>query len=353
MPKAGNSTDLRLPVWGIFILSVLVTATLAKAFMLPIVLSVLIALTLSPVVRSLRRRGVPESLSAGVLVLLGTVLFTLMTAFVAEPFSEWIERFPRQLAEVRFKLRGVLEKVSAIQSATSGGGAVASANERDALTSDGAEIVTMAATNLLAVATTLFVTTILTFFLLSKGRVFYARILEQFSTLQGKKETLATVYTIERSISRYLFTITIINILLGVAIAAAMWLLGMSNPVLWGIAATTLNFLPYIGAIMGIVGSGIVAILTFEPLGSAMAVPFVYALLTGLEGQLITPTFVGRNLAINPVVIFFAVAMWTFMWGLAGALIAVPLLVVVHTIALNVEQLSWLAAFISAEDEPE
>lgn len=351
----GYENRLGMPIWGLFLITLLVVLTLAKALFFPLVLALLISLTLSPIVRSLRRRGVPESLSAGLFVLLGAAAVAFIASNVAEPFSNWLDRFPAQLNEVREKLSGLLQKLTVIDSASdelSGdlSGDDDSAADRTVVTTD-TSIVTTAATNLLYVLTTALVTTVLTYFLLAKGRVFYSRLLQQFSSLEDKKDALNTVYMIERSISRYLFTITAINMALGLSIGVAMWLLGMPNPVLWAIAATLLNYLPYIGALIGIFGSAVVAILTFEPLGAALVVPLVYALLTGVEGQVVTPTLIGRNLSINPVIVFFAVAMWSFMWGLAGALVAVPLLVVLNTVAHHVDQLSWIAQFIADEGE--
>ena len=350
------------PMWGLFFMALLVILTLGKAFFLPVLLAIFLSLTFSPVVRALRRRGVPESVSAGLMVLFATVGFAFAISYLADPLSTWIERFPAQFLEIKQRLSVFFDKLTLLQDASNSlsmepgemPGEASTAENGDNGDNGETGIIAMAATNILSIATAALVTMVLSFFLLAKGRLFYSKILERFSGLQDKKDALSTVYTIERSISRYLLTITLINMLLGVAIGTAMWLLGMPSPLLWGIAAAVLNFLPYIGALMGIIGSAVVAVLTFDALGSALIVPLVYALLTGLEGQFVTPAYVGKSLSINPVVIFLSVAMWSVMWGLAGALIAVPLLVVINTIAQNVDSLSWFAHFISDyEERPE
>jgi len=348
-----QSNNYHLPLWGLFFIALMFLLTVAKALFLPILLALLLALTFSPIVRSLRRRGLPEALTAGVLVLLGGMLFGFAVLFLAEPFSTWIEGFPQQFVEVKTRLSVVLEKVALLQNATESVSQATSGDssaQQKANTAEGRDIIAMAASNIFSIATTTLVTAVLSFFLLAKGRIFYTKLLQQFTTLQDKKDALETVYTIEQSISRYLFTITIINVLLGIVIMAAMWALGMPNPIFWGIAAAILNFLPYIGALMGIIGSGVAAVLVFDELGAALLIPIVYSIITMIEGQLITPSYVGKRLSINPVFVFLSLAVWSFMWGLAGALIAVPLLVIVFSISKHVEQLSWFAHFISEHE---
>ncbi len=121
----------------------------------------------------------------------------------------------------------------------------------------------------------------------------------------------------------------------------------MPNPVLWGILATALNFIPYAGAIAGTGFAGIMAILSFPTLGSALIAPAAYLICTVIEGQLITPALVGNRLQINSVSVFLAVAFWGWLWGFAGILIAVPMLIVLKVFALHVGGLGGLHEFLS------
>ena len=156
--------------------------------------------------------------------------------------------------------------------------------------------------------------------------------------------------TSRAEISRYLLTIAAINAGLGVAVGFAMWALGMPTPLLWGVMAGLLNFLPYIGSVIGIAVVGMVALVHFPTIGAAILVPLAYFACTAVEGQFVTPTIVGRRLRLNTAAVFIAVAFWSFLWSIPGALMAVPILVVVKVLCDNVASLRGLGRFLSAED---
>ncbi len=140
-------------------------------------------------------------------------------------------------------------------------------------------------------------------------------------------------------VSRYMFTITIINACLGICIAAAMWGLGMPRPVLWGVMAMILNFIPYVGALMGTFVVFLAAAVNFEAPGMAIAVPAAYFTLTAIEGNLVTPTVLGGRFRINPLVVFVWIFAWAGFWGIAGMLIAMPALVIFKIVCENTEKM--------------
>jgi predicted PurR-regulated permease PerM len=154
---------------------------------------------------------------------------------------------------------------------------------------------------------------------------------------------------IENEVSRYLLTISAINAGLGVCIGLSMAVLGLPNPLLWGIAGGLLNFIPYLGSLVGNVLATAVAIVTFPSLAEAALVPIVYLALQILEGNFVTPFIVGRRLELNTVAILIFLSLTTWMWGIVGAIIGVPLLVVVKVFADNFPALAPLAEFLSAE----
>jgi predicted PurR-regulated permease PerM len=131
----------------------------------------------------------------------------------------------------------------------------------------------------------------------------------------------------EEHISKYLVTMTLINVGLGVAVGGAMRLADMPNPVLWGVTAAVLNFVPYLGPVVTLGMIALVSLLTFEDLGRAFVAPGLYLGLNALEGYLVTPMLLGRRLLLNPVVIFLGIIFWGWLWGIPGALLAVPILV--------------------------
>ena len=165
-------------------------------------------------------------------------------------------------------------------------------------------------------------------------------------TFKDKRSAVEIIRGIEDHISYYLFTVTLINIGLGLSIALALYLLGMPNPLLWGTLATILNFIPYLGAITGGLLVLVVAAITFESLELVLLAPGIYLSLTSLEGSFITPLILGQRLTLNPIVIFVSLIFWGWLWGIAGALIAVPMLVCFKILCDRIEPLESIGDFL-------
>jgi predicted PurR-regulated permease PerM len=307
----------------LLILALCVVLYVARDLLLPLVVAVLVSLLLRPPVRWLRRLWLPDAVGAVVVlgVLLGAVGYA--GAFVVEPATSWIERAPvevrrleRKLDKMRRPVQKVTEATEAIEGITGGGDRrqqevrVQEPSLSDYLVAGTGRLMAGAA-----------VTLALTFFLLAGGDEIPRRLGRAF-----RGNVAAMVAALEVQVSRYLLTIALINALLGLAIGFALWALGMPNPILWGVMAMLLNYIPYLGAATGVVVVTAVGLLTFDDAGQALLVGGVYLLLTGLEGYLLTPAVLGRSLALNPVAIFLGLIFWGWLWGAAGALLAVPLL---------------------------
>ena len=201
-------------------------------------------------------------------------------------------------------------------------------------------ILSQAAGNLLSAGTTAAITFVLSLFLLASGTMFYEKIIQSFARLSEKKRALRVVYDVEREISRYLLTVAVINAGLGAVIGLGLWALGMPNPPSGAWPRLLLNFLPYIGALTTIVLVACISLISFDTLSYAMLAPLFVILCNIVEGQLVTPLVVGRRLEINAVAIFIAVAFWSWLWGFIGALIAVPLLVIVKVFCDHFDSLA-------------
>ena len=195
-------------------------------------------------------------------------------------------------------------------------------------------------------------TFVLLLFLLASGDMFYEKLVRVLPTLTDRKRGLRIAYDIEREVSRYLLTITIINFALGAVIGAGLFVLGMPNPILWGLIAALLNFVPYIGAITGMAVVSVVAMVSFPTLGHALLAPAFYMFCSAIEGQFITPALVGRRLQINAIAVFLAIVFWGWIWGVIGVFVAVPMLIVVKVFCRHIESLSGLDEFLSARDNP-
>lgn len=343
-------TSIRRSLQLLSVIAVFVTAYFAKDLILPILLGFLLALTLSPLMRSLGRAGLPTGPAAVLVVgLSGTVILSVV-GVAAGTIALWSDELPQMGYQIKIKLSGMAETVETVRRATE-------EVDRISTPDGGAQEVVVKQPGFLdsAMSTgmklggTLAVSLVLALFLLASGNMFYVKLVQSFQKLTDKKRALNAVYDVEKRVSRYLLTITVINAVLGLCIGAALALLGLPGAHIFGVAAFLLNFLPYIGGVIGAAVAAAYALITFDSVGYAMLVPACYLALTTLEGQFITPWLVGRRLEINTVAVFLTVVLWGWLWGIAGALIAVPFLVVFKVVCDNVDSLRMVSHFLDSE----
>ena len=346
------------------LIALFVTAYFAKDLLLPILLGFLLALTLSPLIRSFEKFGISPPLGAVLLIgFVGLIIFVL-AGLSAGTVATWSDEIPSMGNEIQRKLQGWMKTVEDVRSATEqvekiGADNGASKPEEVVVKQPG--LLDNAMNTGARIGGTVAVALVLALFLLASGDLFYLKLVQSFQTFTGKKRALKAVYDVERRVSRYLLTITIINAGLGVSVGLYLFALGLPVPYVWGLAAFLLNFLPYIGGVIGAVLVGAYAIATFDSVGYAILAPIGYQILTGIEGQFITPYLVGRRLELNTVAVFLTVVFWGWLWGIAGALVAVPFLVVFKVICENVTALNMIGHFLdksapdvaaTAADEP-
>lgn len=192
----------------------------------------------------------------------------------------------------------------------------------------------------------------LLFFLLTSGDLLYLKIEQSFDTLKEKRAAYQALREIEESLGNYLGTISLINLGLGVAIGLAFWALEMPAPFLFGVLACLFNFIPYIGAFMAAGLSVAVALVTMDGFLWPAVVGLTYVAINLVEGQLVTPYFLSRRLELNTVVVFIAVALWAWLWSIAGMIVAVPILVMVRVLCEHIPGLEKVANFLSGEVTP-
>lgn len=339
------------------ILLVLITMGLyfAKEVILPLLMGTLVALTLSPLVRAMQRRGISPVFTATALITLLGIIIAASALLFSGPISSWISDAPQLGAELRQKLRALTSSLAHVQLASSQvdqltAGAVEPGVQRVEMEQPG--LLTKAVSNVASVLATTSVALVLALFLLASGDLFYVKLIDAFQRFGDKKRALRIVYGIERSVSRYLFVVTCINLVLAVIIGLGMWAIGMSQPIVWAAVSFVLNFLPYIGPLLGAALTAAVAIVSFDNLGHAALAPAIYLTAAGIEGQFVTPMILGRQLALNTVSVFAMVVFWGWLWGIAGALMAVPFLVCLKVVCDNVESLNTLGSFLGAGTAP-
>ena len=196
-------------------------------------------------------------------------------------------------------------------------------------------------------------TLVLLFFMIASGDLLYLKIVQSFDRMRDKRAAYLALREIEDSLGTYLGAITMVNAGLGIAIGLAMWAWGMPSPVLWAAAGFVLNYIPYIGAIMGTAAAAMVALLVYDDLWYPLMIGLTFLGLTSIEGQFVTPYFVSRKLQLNEVVVFLAVAMWAWLWSILGMVVAVPVLVVLRVLAEHIPGWEKFGNFLAGEEPPE
>lgn len=357
--STGDAVGLRLSPseWATVILALLAVLTafaLAREFLVPVLMAFLLALVFSPLCRWLRRRGIPEPVSATVIV--GALVVGLVAAIAAfaMPVSEWVQNAPQHMREIEQKLQswsGVAQAVSdageEIENATEA--ASGNGDAMEVVVNEGGPMSKIAFEAPLVAAQTVLVL-IIVFFVLASGNLFYERLVRVMPTFADKRRALTIVYDVEREVSRYLLSITLINAGLGAAVAIAFILLGMPSPLIFGLLAFALNYVPFIGALVGAALAFSIGLVSQDTAFAAMLAALTYWGLTAIEGQFITPMLVGRHLRLNTVVIIISVAFWAWLWSFMGMLMAVPLLVTFRVFCKHVPQLSPIEEFLSGPD---
>ena len=325
------------------ILAVIAACYMAQEIICTIMLALLFSLLFSPLVGVMQKLRLPRMLASGIVVLAIIAIFIGALYALAQPAKDWIANAPAAIHSVslRFKdLRApVQEAQKASQSLTDLTGPNTSGTQQ-VVVKDGSNPLNALAAGTPHVLELVAATILLLYFFLSSGDNFLRRLVEIAPGMTEKKTVVNIARDIQREMSRYLQTITLINFGLGCATAIAMALLQVPNAILWGAMAFLFNFAPYVGATISAIVLATVGFSTFNNLGHAIAVPSTFLVLAFIEGQLVTPTIIGRRLAVNPVVVFVWLLLWGTLWGVIGILLAGPLLacfriICQHTAALR------------------
>jgi len=302
---------------------------------------------LSPIVEYLHHHRVPAALAAALLVIALVVVIVAVARAVAQPLFEWLEYIPDTLGTLGSEFMqwwlGVSYKMGLATTRAANAGvspevALRSLSLTGSLMAMAEKVVAGAIAAL-----------ILLYFILSSPSLFTLKLVRVLPKLRDKVRAVEIIGTVRREVGIYFLTITLINIGLGIATSLVMYLLDMPTPLLWGVMATVFNFVPYLGPGCGLIVLTLAAFHTFDSVGRILAVPAVFFTLIVLEGQVLSPLIVGRRLQCNPVVVFVSLAVWGWMWGVAGLIVAVPLLVVLKTFSHHIPSFTPLAEFLSPD----
>jgi len=351
-PKPPPLPAYAIPSWaviGIFWMMAISALTVAQSLFVPLFTAIFLTLIFSPVRRRMERWGVKASYTAFAIVI--AILLTLsgLLYFLAGTLTERIEQLPQALHAMIAKfetLTGALEPVADVST------------QIDVLSDDpvsGAVVIrergifSSLASTMPVILGKIAFTLVLLVFLTASGDLFYQKAVQLTPTIRNKRRAANLVKAIEMRISSYFFVITLINAGLGLAVGLAMWALGMPDPVLFGLAAFLLNYIPFVGAIIGVAGTFAVSLILSDSFLAALLAPFVYFFLTAVEGQLVTPVAVGKRLRLNAVVVFLAVSIGAWMWSFMGMLLAIPILIAFEAFAEERAALTPMSEMLSEQ----
>ena len=323
---------------GLFALAVIACLYVARTLILPIVLAMVFKLLFQPVVRTLERVRVPRAVSALLCVLLLLAVLVGFGSLLAAPAAQWAQQLPQlwpKLEQEYGAFRGPIDRVrgyldQAGMSGAGGGGLLGSI-------SPGA-ILGGVASGAGGFASSLIEMLLVLVYLLVSGDTFLRRLVEVLPRLGDKKQAVGISDHLEHDLSAYLLTITLINAVVGVLVGCVAWAFGISGPLLWGVVAFFLNYVPVLGPLSGVVLFGALGVFTLG--GWLAALPAAcYLLVHTMEGEFITPTLLARRFTLNPVAVMIGLLFWSWMWGVTGAVLAVPLLAVTKIVCDGIRPL--------------
>jgi predicted PurR-regulated permease PerM len=324
----------------------------ARPVVLPIILACVGAMTLKPVIRWFGYCRIRPAFAAAILLVI--LITTSGVAFfqLGRPAVAWMNGAPQHMVELRHKVEKMFPRIARFSEAAT------AVHDLGATQPDQGKVTTVelktsnVPTTFInwtgAFLASLGETLVLLYLLLASGDMFLQKLVHVMPTFRDKKRAVEISREIQQNISNYLFSVSVINIALGAVASGGLYFLGVPNAGMWGMLVALLNFVPYFGPVSGMALLTSVGLLTFETLWQAVLPPLWYLLLHLVESNLVTPVLLGRRFTLNPVVIFVSLIFWTWLWGVPGALLSVPILVSIKAVSDRVASLSSLSEILTS-----
>lgn len=360
MPNGSTTSELREPekapdnarwaIIGIFLILAFGALSAAQSVFVPIVTALMIALVFSPVRRALGKLGVGPG-AAATLIFAGTLSALAIIIYAASgTLAQRLSEAPDLMVQAEREVRQLLGAVQPMLEATEKMTEMANEASAETVVIRQPGFFALAAQATPEVVGQIVITLTLAFFLIASGDLFYEKLVQIMPTFTDKRRALQIARDIEAQLSNYLFTITAINAGVAMLVGFTAWGFGLPDPVLFGIAAFLLNFIPYLGPITGFLIMFVTGLVVFDSPVTALAPTFVYWLINTAEGQIATPVLVGRRLRMNAVMVFVSFAVWAWLWSFMGMLLATPILLSLKVIADHVPGMNGLGKFLAARD---
>ncbi|HET6725202.1 MAG TPA: AI-2E family transporter [Gammaproteobacteria bacterium] len=340
--------SLRGGVLWIAVLATLAVLYYASVVLIPIAMALLLAVAFSGVIEWLAKRGIPPAAGGGIVVVLLVGISFACVYGLAKPLQEWVSRAPQGVQRVEKHMQWLqqpLREVRHLQKSAKEliGSQGSAGSQQPTIQFDlTAKLLHWTTTFIYGLS----VTIALLYFLLATGRNLLRGVVRSLPRISEKERAVELAFGLQGLISRYLFTITLINVSLGILVALVLWGLGMPDPVLWGAMVAIFNYIPYLGAVASATVIAVVAVISIASFAKALVAIAVLVVLTTAEGQYVTPHVLGRRMELNPVMIFIALIVGAWMWGVVGAFISVPVLASITLACEEIEPLHPIGAFL-------
>ncbi len=358
-PKAAASAQRSLRDWqtvrfalnGLFIIALFHTIYFAALVLIPITVAVLLSVLLSPAVERLEHVGLPRGIASALIVIAALTLMIAAVLQLAGPAQDWVARVPASFGRIEERLKLIKKPIQELQKATE---QIENATELDQKPQR-RQIVELRrpsfAGELLSgtqrAFTAVGIVVILLYFLLATGDLFLRKLIAIMPTDENKTRVVEIARSVKKDISFYLLTLTLTNIGYGVLVGGMAWYLGMESPLLWGALTLILSFAPYVGPVVISIILTMAALISLNAWAPALILVGCYLTVLITVQNVISPQIWGKRLALNPVAIFISIIFWGWMWGMAGALLAVPLLASLKIVAGRVSALRPASEFLS------
>lgn len=346
------SDPITVMLAALLLLAVMTVAYFAAPIVLPIVLALVLNLLFQPGMRALETIHLPRALAALILILIFFGAIVAIGAAVSGPATEWATKLPDGIPRLQERLKFLSQPVATLQTFLqqidgfmSGGGAPHGGNG-----GSGSAIAAILFTGTTHFASSFFETILILFFLLVSGNTFLKRTVEILPSFKGKRQAVELSQQVEENISIYLVTITLMNAAVGVATGFAMWMVGLGDPILWGVVAFLLNFVPIMGPLFGVGIFLLAGLLVLDPLWMAMMPAALYLGIHVIEGEIVTPMLLARRFTLNPVLVIISLIFWFWMWGVPGAILAVPMLAITKIVCDGIRPLAAIGHFLSGDE---
>lgn len=351
IPNAPPSTPRPRSSAAVLVLATIAVGAvlwLAQELILPVLLAMFFALIGNPIIRVLRRLWIPRFLGALLVLAGGLFLAGALGNQLIEPAGEWMKQAPKELKELAPKLRAMVKPVQEANRAAESFARAAGGESRppEIVFTEVNEPYKALTTTPRMLASVLAVV-LLTFFFMVYGENLQRNAIALLHSRQQKKLTVDILQSIEDELSRYVLTISVINVIVGLVFAGALQYLGLSLPeaLLWGTMAALLNYAPYVGPLIGIAVMLLIGLTEFDGV-EALLPAGIYLLLHTLEGQIVTPIVLGQRMRLSPLVLVLGLLVFGSLWGIIGLLLAVPLLVCVKLILERTEGMDGWARLL-------